>query len=258
MSNNASCNNSIIDPSICVQGAGRIGSKIAITVNQDYHGFSAGTAVRWDSAKNGNTAGYKAAQANNAYNAEVLGIVSSVLSQNSFELTLSGVVRMNDFFSNTTGSIPGGKQNDDVFFLSGYTAGWLDIQRPTQPGWVAKPIITRFAEDVNGNIFGSVINYVGAINGGNIATSLGQIVPVGTLQAWLGQFNKVPHGWALCDGEGFKDSNGVPGISVSKYPEYNSTVGKEYGWVECIYTGNTSLTDGDRIRQTVKTNGKTP
>ena len=254
MSSNASCNNSIIDPSVCVQGAGTVGTKIAITVTQDYHGFSAGTAVRWNSGKDGVTAGYKAAQANDAYNAEVLGIVSQVLSANTFELTLSGVVRMNDFFSNTTGSIAEGFTADDVYFLSGYTAGWLDVERPTTPGWVAKPVITRFAEDINGNIFGNVTNYVGAINGGNIATSLGDIVPVGTLQAWLGQHNKVPQGWALCDGSGKTDGNGVPGINVSKYPEYNKVVGKQYGWVECHKIGNSAISVGDRVRQTISGN----
>lgn len=251
MSSNSGCNNSLIDPSICIQGAGTVGSKLAITITQNNHGFSAGTAVRWNSGKDGTTADYRQAQANTAYNAEVLGIVSDVLSSNSFELTLGGIVKMNNFFSNTTGSIPAGFTADDVYFLSGYTAGWLDVQRPTVPGWVAKPVITRLAEDAQGNIFGSVTNYVGSLLGGNVATSLGQIVPVGTLQAWLGQYNKVPHGWVLCDGQGKVDPNGVPGINVQKYSEYNKTVGKDYGWVECLKTGDVGIQEGDRIRQVV-------
>ena len=160
------CNNSALNPNICVQGVGGIGSKIAITVVQNNHGFSAGTAVRWNSGIDGTTAEYRAAQANNAYNAEVVGIVSQKLDANSFELCTSGVVKMNDFFSNTTGSINEGATADDVYFLCGYTAGWLDNRRPTTPGWVAKPVITRIAENSDGDIFGSVTNYVGSLLGG--------------------------------------------------------------------------------------------
>jgi hypothetical protein len=228
-----------------------VGSKLAITITQNNHGFTAGSVVRWNSGKDGTTADYRAAQANTAYNAEVVGVVSEVISGNSFELTLGGILKMNSFFSNTTGTIPAGFTADDVYFLSGHTAGWMDIERPTTPGWVAKPVITRIAEDTDGNIFGSVTNYVGSLLGGNIATSLGQIVPVGTMHAWLGEYNKVPIGWALCDGAGKKDSNGVEGIKVSSYSEYYSTVGKEYGWIECLKTADTGLQSGDRIKQYV-------
>tara|TARA_Y100001963_G_C6784729_1_gene452003 strand:- start:453 stop:1928 length:1476 start_codon:yes stop_codon:yes gene_type:complete len=234
-----------------VQGAGTVGTKLAITVTQNHHGFTTGSVIRWNSGKDGVTAGYKEAKADSAYNAEVLGVVSEVLSANSFELTMSGIIKMNSMFSNTTGTIPAGFTSDDVYFLSGYTAGWMDVERPTTPGWVAKPVITRLAEDTAGNIFGMVTNYVGSLLGGNVATSLGQIVPVGTVQSFLGQYNRVPAGWALCDGEGNKDNNGVPGLQITKYTEYYNTVGLQYGWVECLKTDNVGLQSGDRIQQQV-------
>ena len=250
---NSSCNSSILNPSVCVEGTGTKASKIALTVTQTDHGFSAGTAVRWNSGVDGNTAEYVAAQANNAYNAEVLGIVSEVYGSSSFELTLSGTVRMNDFFSNTTGSIPAGITRDDVFFLSGYTAGWLDSKRPSTPGWVAKPVITRLADDAEENMFGMVTNYVGSLLGGNIAVSLGSLVPVGTIQAYLGSEDSVPQGWALCDGDGYTDKT-VPGLPKSKFSEYHDKVGTRYGWVEVLKT-EAATEAGDRIEQVV--NGRT-
>jgi len=241
----------LLNPSICIQGAGTIGSKIAITITQVNHGFSAGTALRWNSGIDGTTAEYRQAKADNAYNAEVVGVLSEVLGRDSFELTLSGVVKMNQFFSNTNGSIPAGSTQDDVFFLSGYTAGWMDVKRPRTPGWVAKPVITRLAEDSEKNIYGMVTNYVGSLLGGNVVTSLGQIVPVGTINAFLGSKNKIPTGWALCDGVGLKNGNGVPGFDKTNYSEYYTTVGKEYGWVECLKTEDSGIIAGDRLQQVV-------
>ena len=248
---NSNCGSSLLNPSVCIQGAGTVGSKLALTITQSGHGFSAGSVVRWNSGIDGNAAQYVQAKADNAYNAEVIGVVSDVLSGDSFELTLSGVVKMNQFFSNTTGAIPAGSTQDDVFFLSGYTAGWMDVKRPRTPGWVAKPIITRLAEDSSGNIFGMVTNYVGSLLGGNVVTSLGQIVPVGTINSWLGSQDKVPAGWCLCDGEGPKDGNNIPGVKVENHSEYHSVVGKEYGWVECLKTDDASVSIGEKVQQIV-------
>jgi len=247
---NSDCSSSILNPSVCVKGQGSIASKIALTVTQTNHGFSAGSAIRWNSGVDGNTAEYVAAQANNAYNAEVVGVVSEVYGENSFEITLSGTVKMNNFFSNTTGAIPAGITRDDVFFLSGNTAGWLDSLRPSTTGWVAKPVITRLAEDSEGNIFGMVTNYVGSLLGGNVAVSLGSLIPAGTIQAFLGDTTKIPDGWSWCDGDGYTDAN-VPGLPISKFGEYYSNVGMRYGWVEALKTDWANPVMGDKIEQVV-------
>lgn len=232
-----SCNNSAVNPSICVQGVGGIGSRTSITVTQNTHGFSLGNAIRWNSGVDGNVAQYVQAKADSPYNAEVVGVVTEVISANAFEVTLSGVVDMTNFFG-TEGSIPEGATADDVFFLSSATAGMMDITRPTQPGFVAKPVITRLAEDTDGNIFGSVTNYVGAVNGGSAVSSTGQIVPAGVVQPFAGFVTKIPAGWALCDGDGLV-TDGIPGIPRSTYSEYYDTVGKQFGWIEKLTLANT-------------------
>ena len=249
---NPANSSSTLNPSVCIQGANAVGSKLAINVSQDNHGFSFGSAVRWNSGIDGNTAEYVAAKANNAYNAEVVGVVSDVISDSAFELTLAGTVRMNKFFNNSTGTIPQGFTADDVFFLSGYTAGWMDVTRPTSPGWVAKPVVTRLAEDAQGNIFGMVTNYVGSLLGGTVAVSLGEVSPVGTIQGYLGVESRIPNGWALCNGNGHSSST-PPGLPIASHSEYYTSVGRRYGWVEKIKTDMTpaNVSVGDYIYHSV-------
>lgn len=249
-----SCNNSAVNPSICVQGVGGIGSRTSITVTQNSHGFTLGNAIRWNSGVDGNVAQYVQAKADSPYNAEVVGVVTEVISANAFEVTLSGVVDMTNFFA-SDGSIPEGATADDVFFLSSATAGMMDITRPTQPGFVAKPVITRLAEDTDGNIFGSVTNYVGAVNGGSAVSSTGQIVPAGVVQPFAGFVTKIPAGWALCNGDGLV-TNGIPGIPRSTYSEYYDTVGKQFGWIEKLTLQNTSgLNIGGYVTQSYNDGG---
>ena len=244
-------NSSSLNPSVCISGADAVGSKLAVTISQTGHGFTAGSVVRWNSGVDGNTAEYVSAQANNAYNAEVAGVVSEIIGANAFQLTLAGTVNMTSWFNNTTGIIPGGKENDDVYFLSGYTAGWMDNVRPTTNGWVAKPIITRLAEDSQGNVFGSVTNYVGSLLGGSIAVSLNNLIPVGTVQSYIG--TNPPDGWSLCDGDGSGGGKDWKGLAITDYPDYKNEVGMRYGWCEALKTDKTNWIIGSRVEQNTGT-----
>tara|TARA_R110001599_G_scaffold258020_3_gene458300 strand:+ start:8551 stop:9984 length:1434 start_codon:yes stop_codon:yes gene_type:complete len=240
---------SVLNPSVCVSGADAVGSRLSININQTTHGFTNGSVVRWNSGVDGHTAEYVSAKANSAYNAEVAGIVSQVTGADTFELTMAGSVNMTHWFDNQSGVIPAGITRDDVYFLSGYTAGWMDNVRPETSGWVAKPVITRLAEDDQGNIFGNVTNYVGSLLGGNVAVSLNNLIPVGTVQSYLG--TNAPSGWSICDGDGSGGFKAYKGLPISEYPDYYNEVGIRYGWCEALKTDRTSWTIGSRIEQTV-------
>ena len=233
LSNDSTQSHSTSNPSICVRGANAVGSRLSITVQQASHGFVPGMALRWNSGIDGNTVQYEKAIATSPYKAEVVGIVGSVLNADSFDLVMSGVVEMNtpnaSFFGQSIGS---GLTADDVFFLSGTTAGWLTTTRPSTAGHVAKPIITRLAEDAQNIIYGVVTNYVGSHIGGNAAVSLDNLIPAGTIQAYAG--DNPPSGWALCDGDGSDDNSLIPGIPINDNIEYYDNVGLKYGWVEAI------------------------
>jgi len=239
---------SVLNPSVCISGVDAIGSKLAINIRQNSHGFTAGSVIRWNSGVDGNSAAYVSAQANNAYNSEVAGVVSEVTGVNTFQLTMAGTVNMTRWFDNQSGTIPAGITRDDVYFLSGYTAGWMDNVRPSTSGWVAKPIITRLAEDDQGNIWGNVTNYVGSLLGGNIAVSLNNLIPVGTVQPYLG--TNPPAGWALCNGDGSGGNELYKGLPITTYPDYHSEIGLRYGWCEALKTDNSAWTIGSRIQQT--------
>ena len=248
---------SIINPSICVRGANAVGSQLTVTVEQTNHGFVPGMAIRWNSGVDGATAQYNKAFANNPYNAEALGVVGNVLGPDAFELVMGGVVVMNEEGNNFFGqSIGSGLANHDVFFLSGTTAGHLTPIRPNSPGFVAKPMITRLAEDAQGRVYGVVTNYVGSHIGGNAAVSLDNLIPAGTIQAYAG--SSPPRGWSLCDGDG-SGGESIPGIKVSENPDYFNNVGLRYGWVELLFLGeNQGLPVSDVGNYiTATTNGKT-
>tara|TARA_E500000318_G_scaffold33278_2_gene32887 strand:+ start:328 stop:1671 length:1344 start_codon:yes stop_codon:yes gene_type:complete len=241
-------NNSSINPQICVQGAAGVGSRISVRIEQTSHGLSKGMAVRFNSGVDGEAVKYVAAKNTNAYEAEVVGIVSEVLTADAFELTTSGILDITSFFGSVIGS---GMTADDVYFL-GSTAGHLTTIRPTTPGHVAKPVITRLAQDTGTppRIYGSVTNYVGSLLGGNAAASLGEVVPAGVIQPYLGKSTSVPAGWAFCDGVGLTDSNGIPGFDVTTYSSYYNAVGLRYGFVEKVTLTGSGFSIGDRIRQT--------
>jgi len=247
---NPSNQTTVLNPSVCISGADAIGSKLAITVTQTGHGFTAGSVIRWNSGVDGNAAEYVSAKADSAYNAEVVGIVSEISGADTFQLTLAGTINMKNFFDNQTGTIPAGVTRDDVYFLSGYTAGWMDSVRPDTPGWVAKPVITRLAEDSQGNIFGSVTNYVGSFLGGDAVVSLNGLIPVGTVQAYLG--TNPPAGWVVCDGDGSGGGKQYKGLPIKDFAEYYSDIGIRYGWCEALKTDKLSWTIGSRIEQTVE------
>lgn len=114
-------------------------SSTILPVNQAGHGFVAGNIVRF----NGVT--YVLAQANNATNANVFGIVSGVIDANNFNLTLSGYV------NTLVGLTPG-----SVYFLNPGVAGVMTSVAPTTPGQIYKPVLIA-----NSATSGVWLNYQG-------------------------------------------------------------------------------------------------
>lgn len=93
------------------------------TITQASHGFVVGDVLYLNGAT------YAKAKADAANTAEVVGVVSGVLSSSQFQLTLSGEV------SGLTGLVAG-----EVYFLSADTAGALTVTEPTVVGQVSLPV----------------------------------------------------------------------------------------------------------------------
>lgn len=94
------------------------------SVTQATHGFSVGDLLRMS----GTT--YIKAQANNSTNAEVVGIVSTVVDVDNFILTTNGAV------SGLAGLTAG-----SVYFLSDSTAGAMTTTEPTTATYISKPVL---------------------------------------------------------------------------------------------------------------------
>lgn len=113
---------------VSVLGSGDLalpsGSATTSAITQTSHGFAVNDVLKFT----GTT--YQKAQANNAANAEVVGIVTAVAGANDFTLTTEGYVSGLTALS-----------SDTVYFLSDATAGLLTATEPTATGSVSKPLL---------------------------------------------------------------------------------------------------------------------
>jgi len=116
-----------------------IADRIEKTVTQNSHGFSVGDILSF------NGTSYVKAKADSVSNAEVVGIVSSVVDSNNFKLVYSGYV------SGLSGLTAG-----EVYFLSDSTAGALTSTEPTTEGSISKPVLLAIS-----NTEGIFINFRG-------------------------------------------------------------------------------------------------
>src|SRR6266699_3637661 len=104
-------------------GAGVLPGFGSFVISQTAHGFVVGNVVRLSGSS------YTLAKADNAVDAEVIGIVSGVPDANTFVLTTVGKVGgLSGFTAGTT------------YFLSDTTAGALSASEPITAGKVSKPL----------------------------------------------------------------------------------------------------------------------
>lgn len=121
-----------------VQGGAILFSR---NINQVAHGFIVGNVVRLNGAV------YVKAQADVDTNADVIGIVSGIVSPNEFTLQFGGYV------SGLAGLTAG-----DVYFLSEAVAGDMTDIPPVTPGQVWKPLFIADSATT-----GYWLNYIGKI-----------------------------------------------------------------------------------------------
>lgn len=114
--------------------SGQGGSTLTIPVNQVAHGLTRGQIVRL----NGGT--FVTAQANNAANAEVVGIVSSVVDVNNFVLQFGGLVI--NLIAPTPAYAP--LTPGTVYYLDPAVAGNAIAVAPVVPGQINKPLMVAY------------------------------------------------------------------------------------------------------------------
>lgn len=126
--------------------------------NLTVSGISAGNVIYYDIA----SAGWTRSIANDYKKAEVFGIVES-LTDSVATVVIHGSIDLPAGFTYSVGD--GGSGGDDIWFLSGTTAGAMQNQGPTASGHIVKPIYYSSPHTYSGVTFtGIVVNYIGYKN----------------------------------------------------------------------------------------------
>jgi microcystin-dependent protein len=166
--------------------------RLVKTISQA-HTFKIGDVLRFDVA----SGQYIKAQANSAFNSEVVGVVSAISPVN-FTLTISGQIDDLNSVSYLAGI------TSPVLFLSGSTAGQVTPNPPSAIGSVIKPILIR-----NQTTQTYVVNnFLGTQIGGSSTVSIDEIQPVGTIMPYAGSV--IPETWLACNGNSY---------ALTSYPE---------------------------------------
>lgn len=165
------------------------GSRFLIQID-NVAGLTIGNVIRYDVP----TGGYTASRANAPENAEVVGIIESYDSAiNKFNVVLGGSIKLDSSkFASISSTPAGAAGGNDIYFLSGVTAGILQNLAPSDVSHITKPIY-QVAPHGNGAYTGTVINYSGYRLGGDIQAGLDTInviSQIGALQLRIASANE--------------------------------------------------------------------
>ena len=227
-----SCSNSSnIMSSITSVNLNSIGSRILATipkVSSVYNleaGLTAGDVIRYDVTQSPPV--YKTSLADNAENAEVVGVIESV-DDDSLNVVIFGQIDYpSELFTNlSVDGVPSGASGgNDIYFLSPSVTGGIQNLAPTNATEVVKPILQR-ADDGQNNAV--VLNYIGYSIGGEIVSSDSSDRAMGEVLTVLNIDNPNPPNNYVDVTDGSKD------LSVSDYPDAYGFFGKTFGYTEKI------------------------
>jgi len=253
MSSSCSSSSNIMS-SITSVNLNSIGSRILAQiplVSSDYsfeEGITAGDVIRYDvsdeSAKQ-----YKTSLANNAENAEVVGVVESI-DDDTMNVVIFGQINFpsDKFVDNTpAGTIDGASGGNDIFFLSPSVTGGVQNIAPFQPTEVVKPVLQKMDDGTNNAV---VLNYIGYSIGGEVAstndtdTSLGEILTVMNTDSLVTPPNYI------------NVSNGSQYLKTTEYPEAFSYFGTQFGYTEEIEINGNRLTQSLIGQQAIQKDGR--
>jgi len=199
-------------------------------------GITNGDAIRFEPTPHGTTGTYKKSIADNNENAEVVGVVESVASDGLITVVLRGAMYHPEsnfsYSADIYGSTLGASGGNDIFFLSGETAGGFENLAPTEPGSIAKPVLQRIAHP-EGKFNYQVLNYIGYQIGGDLIAETQSTLPIGS-------FMKIPSGSIIPNG--WVDTNISIPLKISLYPDFYSYAGRNYGYIEEVYVKNAQVT----------------
>lgn len=190
-------------------------------------GFTAGQVIRYDT-----TSGFTASKADTAPNSEVFGVIEGYNSTTSlYDVVLYGSININSSKLADMGS-GGGSGGNDIYFLSGQTAGVLQNLAPSNTDHIVKPV---YQAAPHGTYTGVVVNYLGyKITGDIVAQSLDGN-SVGEVQTIIGNSDFD---------DGYVDASISHELPISEYPEFYSQFNTTYGYVEKLTVSSSETVPG--------------
>jgi hypothetical protein len=157
--------------------SGFSGGVMSIPLGGTYNGdgVTAGDVIRYDTDPDSSSyQKFTKAKGDVSEHAEVVGVIESMQGDSGFEVVnvvLSGQInfptaRFATADYQPSSRIGGASGGNDVYFLSGVTAGGISNLAPNVSGQIAKPIL----QVANDGVFNAhVVNYIGYQIGGNVA-----------------------------------------------------------------------------------------
>ena len=215
---NSSNINSTINSLSVTQG----GSRLLVSV-PFVSGLTLGNVIRYDVP----TAGYTASKADLAENSEVFGVIESYDSTTSrFGVIIYGSISLDSSKFADMGS-GGGSGGNDIYFLSGQTAGVLQNLAPTNLQHVVKPV---YQVSPHGSYTGVVVNYLGYKIGGDIQATFLDTETIGNTLVVLGNATFE---------DGYLDASTSHELPITDYPEFYAKYSTTYGYVERLTVSET-------------------
>lgn len=230
-----SCSNSSnISASINALSVVQGGSRLQAEINF-VSGLTYGNVIRYDVP----SAGYTASKADGPAESEVFGVIESLTSANKFIVVIYGSINIP---SSKLAAIDGGtgaSGGNDIYFLSGTTAGQLQNLAPDNLTHIIKPV---YQVAPHGSYSGVVINYLGYRVGGEIESVL-EDTELGNIQLVVGNNTFT---------DGYVDASRSYQLPVADYSEFYLKYGTQYGYVERVTTTTViagSVVPGLRVSQ---------
>lgn len=215
---NSSNINSTINSLSVTQG----GSRLLVSV-PFVSGLTLGNVIRY----NVPTAGYTASKADLAENSEVFGVIESYDPTTSrFGVIIYGSISLDSSKFADMGS-GGGSGGNDIYFLSGQTAGVLQNLAPTNLQHVVKPV---YQVSPHGSYTGVVVNYLGYKIGGDIQATFLDTETIGNTLVVLGNATFE---------DGYLDASTSHELPITDYPEFYAKYSTTYGYVERLTVSET-------------------
>lgn len=223
------------------QGGSRL---TAVVSNGTYaSGITGGDVIYWNPL-GGAFGQYEKSNASSSASAEVFGIVENVTSSGvglyDLNVVLYGSIILPSSSIYTIAGATGGAGGADVYFLSGISAGKIQVQAPTEIGNVIKPV---YQVAPHGSYTGTIVNYIGYRLGGDIEafTEEGSSL-TGNVSFLLHSGTGAPN-----IPDNYIDARTSQELLVSVYPNFYTKYGKQFGFVEEVTLKSGYLADSSKI-----------